>query len=133
MPAENAEGRKKLAGYMLRASGAGVASVRFWPGAAVAHSHRKPTLGKSGILRVTGCGLSREFTLTAKTFRSHPPLLMKKRHKMSQTDHTLDNSNRCWSLGSNRMRNIALSQLASTTPVKRMLRDKAARRLLAPR
>jgi hypothetical protein len=31
VPAEDAEGRKKLTGYMLRASGAGVASVRFWP------------------------------------------------------------------------------------------------------
>jgi hypothetical protein len=108
-------------------------TVRSGPGAAVAHSRRKPTFGKSGVLRVTGCGLNREFALSAKTFRSHPPLLMKKRRKMSQTDHTLDNCNRCWSLGSNRMRNIALSQLASTTPVKRMLRDKAARRLLAPR
>jgi hypothetical protein len=31
VPAEDAEGRKKLAGYMLRASGAGVASIPFWP------------------------------------------------------------------------------------------------------
>src|SRR5450759_1477186 len=38
-----------------------------WPGAAVAHSRRKPTLGKTGILRVTGCGLSREFTLSANS------------------------------------------------------------------
>jgi len=49
--------------------------VSFWPGAAVAHSRRKPTLGKSGILRVTGCGLNREFTLSAKSGHSDPQCL----------------------------------------------------------
>ena len=45
-------------------------TAAFWPGAAVAHTRGKRPLEKCGILRLTGYGLNREFTLSAKSRRS---------------------------------------------------------------